>query len=163
MLRGAAAPTATDEQKKELEKIELIKKNIGLYPDFPKAGVLFRDTCTILRQPNAFQALKEVLVQCVRVHFVETECIGGLDARGFLIGPIIALELRIPFIPIRKRGKLPGKVTTEEYTKEYGKDAVEIQDESVTAGAKILLVDDLLATGGSLQASCNLIEKCYGK
>lgn len=81
----------------------------------------FRDTFSILRQPNLFNTLKSILIDAVQTHFMEAECIAGLDARGFLIGPLIALELRLPFIPIRKQGKLPGKVTSEGYTKEYGK------------------------------------------
>lgn len=121
--------------------------------------------------------MKEVLVSCVKKNFPDAQCVAALDARGFLFGPLIALELQLPFIPIRKRGKLPGKILSEEYSLEYGtvrkiyiyniyflysalQDVLQIQQDSIKDGVKVLLVDDLLATGGSLAASCKLIHKC---
>ncbi|KRT83297.1 hypothetical protein AMK59_3342 [Oryctes borbonicus] len=144
----------------DTSKVDIIKKHISSYPDFPKKGIIFRDLFSILREPSVFALLKEILINRVKSNFPNVECIAALDSRGFLLGPLIALDLQLPFVPIRKRGKLPGKVISEEYSLEYGKDVFEIQQESITQGEKVLLVDDLLATGGSLRASCKLIEKC---
>ncbi|GJQ76161.1 Aprt [Trypoxylus dichotomus] len=144
----------------DASKVEIIKKHISSYPDFPKKGIIFRDLFSVLREPSLFTLLKEILIDRVKRNFPDVGCIAALDSRGFLLGPLIALDLQLPFVPIRKRGKLPGKVISVEYSLEYGKDALEIQEGSLKSGEKVLLVDDLLATGGSLKASSKLIEKC---
>ncbi|XP_022920769.1 adenine phosphoribosyltransferase [Onthophagus taurus] len=141
------------------EHIQLIAKCIKSYPDFPKQGVLFRDVFSILREPKVFPVLRDVLVALTKKLNPIPECIAALDARGFLFGPLIALELKVPFIPIRKKGKLPGEVISQTYTLEYGTDCLEIQKESITKGVNVLVVDDLLATGGSMKAAIDLLEK----
>lgn len=145
------------------EKVEIIKNHIKSYPDFPISGVLFRDMFSVLQKPEIFTMLNEVLLETAKEITPKIECIVGLDARGFLIGPLLSLELKVPFVPIRKKNKLPGNTITFEYEKEYGKDVLEIQAGSIQNGANVLIVDDLLATGGSMAAACELVRKAKGE
>ncbi|KAG5876917.1 hypothetical protein JTB14_021360 [Gonioctena quinquepunctata] len=144
------------------EKIEFVKKHLKSYPDFPKKGILFWDIFSVLQQPKIFRALSEILIQTAREINPPVECVAALDARGFLFGTLLALELNIPFVPIRKKGKLPGKVVSVSYLKEYGEDSLELQLDSIEKGQRVLIIDDLLATGGSLFAACNLIRNVGG-
>ncbi|CAH1163513.1 unnamed protein product [Phaedon cochleariae] len=144
------------------EQLNLIRENIASYPDFPKKGILFWDIFSVLQNPVLFHTLKDVLIQIAREITPPIECVSALDARGFLFGPLIALDLNIPFVPIRKKGKLPGEVLTVSYSKEYGEDTLELQLGSIKKGQRVLLVDDLLATGGSLACGCELIKKAGG-
>lgn len=107
-------------------------------------------------------AVKDILVDHIRKSDSNIEAVVGLDARGFLFGFLLSAEFGIPFIPIRKKGKLPGKCLSYEYTLEYGSAAVEIQAESLKPGQKVLIIDDLLATGGTLGAACELIKQAGG-
>jgi len=145
-----------EEQRK---KLELVKGNIKSYPDFPKPGVLFRDLFSVLRNPSAFRALQDVMIEYVSHLTSRPEAVVALEARGFLLGTSIALHFEIPFIPIRKKGKLPGEVIGTTFTLEYGTDVFEIQSSSITSGQNVIIVDDLLATGGSMKASCQLVER----
>ncbi|XP_044737291.1 adenine phosphoribosyltransferase [Chrysoperla carnea] len=145
------------------EKIEYLKGNITSYPNFPKPGILFRDIFALLKNPTAFRILKELVVEYAKSISPKIEIVVGLESRGFLFGPLIALDLEIPFVPIRKKGKLPGKLESIEYTLEYGKEIFEIQADQITTDQRVLIVDDLLATGGSLAAACQLIEKSGAK
>ncbi|KAK5648981.1 hypothetical protein RI129_003873 [Pyrocoelia pectoralis] len=142
-----------------LSKINLIKNTIKSYPDFPKPGVLFRDIFAVLNQPDVAAVLYEVLCEEAKSISPPVDCIAALDARGFLFGTIIAKELNIPFVPIRKKGKLPGDVQSVRYQLEYREDEVEIQTETIRPGQRVLIVDDLLATGGTLAAAVQLITK----
>uniref|UniRef100_A0A1B6FE53 Adenine phosphoribosyltransferase n=1 Tax=Cuerna arida TaxID=1464854 RepID=A0A1B6FE53_9HEMI len=142
----------------ESDKIDLVKKHIQRYPDFPKPGILFLDIFSVLRSSAAFHALQELFISHMR-KLGGVDVIAGLESRGFLFGPSLALELGLPFVPIRKKGKLPGKVNQVAFTLEYGIDAFEIQTESILPSQKVVLLDDLLATGGSLAASCQLITQ----
>ncbi|XP_060529587.1 adenine phosphoribosyltransferase isoform X1 [Cylas formicarius] len=139
-------------------KIEIIKKHVHSYSDFPKPGVLFRDIFGVLQSPEAFSALKDLLIEEARRVEPAVQCVVGLESRGFLFGPSIALDLQVPFVPIRKKGKLPGQVFSHSYLLEYGEDTIEIQGSAIKKGQSVLIVDDLLATGGSLKASCELIK-----
>lgn len=107
--------------------------------------------------------LRDVLLAFVQKIGPPVECVVAIDARGFLLGPLIALELHVPFVPIRKKGKLPGTVISEQYALEYGQSTVEIQENSVRQGQRVLVVDDLLATGGSLNAACKLVKGLGGE
>ncbi|GLV43485.1 Adenine phosphoribosyltransferase [Carabus blaptoides fortunei] len=140
-------------------KIDLVRNAIASYPDFPKPGILFKDIFSVLKEPAAFKALHEVFVEHVKSLSPPVQAIAALESRGFLFGPMLALEFGIPFIPIRKRGKLPGKIESVSYELEYGKDTFEIQIDSLKKGTKVLIVDDLLATGGSIGAACELLKK----
>ncbi|VDI42927.1 coiled-coil domain-containing protein 102A [Mytilus galloprovincialis] len=130
------------------EKIAKIKQCITGHPDFPKPGILFRDIFPVLRDASVFKMLIDVLVDHVKSKTPNVEIIVGLDSRGFLFGPIIAQELGISFVPVRKAGKLPGEIFQVTYSLEYGQDKFEIQKDSIKPGAKVVIVDDLLATGG---------------
>ncbi|XP_063439663.1 adenine phosphoribosyltransferase-like [Mytilus trossulus] len=144
------------------EKIAKIKQCITDHPDFPKPGVLFWDIFPVLRDASVFKMLTDVLVDHVKSKSPNVEVIVGLDSRGFLFGPIMAQELGISFVPVRKAGKLPGETFQVTYSLEYGQDKFEIQKDSIKPGAKVVIVDDLLATGGTMKAACELLEKASG-
>jgi len=139
-------------------KLNLVKNSLQRYPDFPKPGIVFVDIFSVLRNSNTFRALKELLVSHVQ-GLGPVDVIVALESRGFLFGPIIALQLGLPFVPIRKKGKLPGKVNQVSFTLEYGTDVFEVQTDSILPNQKVLLLDDLLATGGSLTAACRLVSQ----
>ncbi|KAL1007145.1 hypothetical protein UPYG_G00082660 [Umbra pygmaea] len=140
-------------------KLDLIKKHIKVFPDFPSKGVLFRDICPLLKDPLALTAVTDLLEEHVRLTHPEVDLIVGLDARGFLFGPLLAQRLGVGFVVIRKKGKLPGPTVSVSYTLEYGQAEVEVQEDAVYPGQKVLLIDDLLATGGTLYAACELMKK----
>ncbi|XP_049815121.1 adenine phosphoribosyltransferase [Schistocerca nitens] len=148
-------------EEQRLTKLkELVKTNIASYPDFPKPGILFRDIFSVLKNPEAFHALQELLSSRLSNLNPKPDVITALESRGFLFGPALALQLKLPFVPIRKRGKLPGKLHSVTYSLEYGNDTIEIQESSIGKGQNVVIIDDLLATGGTLGAACSLIEKC---
>ena len=130
-------------------------------PDFPKQGILFRDISPMLRDPAGWSAVMQQLGEvCDRLN---PDLIVGIESRGFIVGMALATHKRIGFVPVRKPGKLPGDVVSVDYTLEYGHDRLEIQSDALADGASVLLVDDLLATGGTAAASCELIVKAGGK
>jgi len=126
--------------------------------DFPKPGILFRDIFPVLRNPSIANDLYDLLYNAA-TEIPKVECVVGLEARGFLFGPILAQRLNVPFVPLRKAGKLPGVTEKITYSLEYGTDTFEVQEGSVLKGQKVLIVDDLLATGGTMKAACDLMEK----
>ena len=130
-------------------------------PDFPKSGILFKDITPVLSSPQAFQEVIDCFVEWADV--LSPDVVVGIEARGFLFGPSIALALGVGFAPIRKVGKLPHDTLVEEYRLEYGTSAVEIHRDAIASGARVLIVDDLLATGGTAQASARLVENLGGK
>lgn len=138
------------------QKLQLIKDSIKVYPDFPRPGIIFRDIFPVFQNVLALKAMRDLLVE--HVSFLQVDSIVGLDSRGFLLGPMICTELEKPFIPIRKKGKLPGKVAGQSYTLEYSTDLFELQIESIKKGSRVLIVDDLLATGGSMGAAIQLLK-----
>jgi len=144
------------------QKLQLIKDNLQSYPDFPKKGIVFRDIFSVLAVPAASSALLSLLLSAVRAHCPDVQVIAGLDARGFLFGLPLAEALGKPFIPIRKKGKLPGPTHSVSYKLEYGEDVFEIKADSIAAGDKVVLVDDLLATGGTLEAANKLVALAGG-
>lgn len=138
---------------------ERVRALVRLYPDFPKAGVAFYDVMPILREPRALGALSHLMWSFVIQHtspFFPTAVV-GLDARGFLFGPRLAAELSVPFVPVRKAGKLPGETVSVLYAKEYGTDSLEIQCDALKAGDRVVIVDDTLATGGTATAARDLV------
>lgn len=146
----------------EKQDIELIKNSIRTIKDWPEKGVIFRDITTLLQNPIAFQKVIQILVD--RYRKMQINIVAGLDARGFIFGPIIAYELGLGFIPIRKKGKLPFNTYKESYTLEYGEsNIVEVHTDAIKKNDKVILVDDLIATGGTMIAGCKLIEKLGGK
>eukprot|EP00794_Sanderia_malayensis_P018884 gene18884-20785_t len=145
------------------EAIERLKNLIIAVQDFPKPGILFRDIMPIFKHPAAVTSMVDLMAAYIEVAFPDLDVIAGLDARGFLIGPMVANESGKPFVPIRKGGKLPGKVISRESVKEYGKDVLDIQADAISPGDKVLILDDLLATGGTLQTSCELVKQAKGE
>ncbi len=138
--------------------IEQIKNAIRDIPDFPKKGILFKDITPVLQDADLFRETINLLCEPYRNSTVHA--VAGVESRGFIFGGAMALQLGCAFVPIRKPGKLPYKTYREEYELEYGRDALEIHRDAVTAGQRIVLVDDLLATGGTALAAARLIERC---
>jgi adenine phosphoribosyltransferase len=126
-------------------------------PDFPIPGILFRDITPLLADPKGFQAAIRLFVDRFRDRRIDT--VVGIEARGYMIGAPVALELGAGFVPVRKPGKLPGEKFTEEYALEYGTNTLEIHADAVGHGQRVLVVDDLLATGGTMAASVRLLGK----
>ena len=138
-----------------------IKEFIREIPDFPKEGILFKDITPILHNPETYNYVIDKMVEYYSDF--EIDYVAAIEARGFLFGPQIAMRLNKGFIPIRKPGKLPADVISAEYELEYGTNTIEIHKDAVKPGDKILLIDDLLATGGTTRAAINLIEKLEGE
>jgi adenine phosphoribosyltransferase len=142
------------------ENIEL-KKYIREVPDWPKKGILFRDITPLLGEAKAFSAA----VDAMAADYVGAgiQYVVGVEARGFIFGSAVAAKLNAGFVPVRKKGKLPYKTESITYDLEYGTNAVEVHKDAIPAGAKVLMVDDLLATGGTIEAACKLVERIGGK
>ncbi|MDI6450170.1 adenine phosphoribosyltransferase [Anaerobaca lacustris] len=129
-------------------------------PDWPKAGILFRDITPLLANPQALRAAVDAM--CAPYKDAGIAHVAAVEARGFIFGTAVAARLNAGFVPIRKKGKLPFETESITYDLEYGTDTLEIHRDAVPAGAKVLMVDDLLATGGTMKAACDLIEKVQG-
>lgn len=138
-----------------------IKSRIRTIPHYPKQGVMFRDITTMLKDPVGFRVTINELVN--RYTGVKIDRIAGIEARGFIIGSALAYQLGVGFVPVRKKGKLPSETVGHDYELEYGSDRIEIHVDAVSKGDRILLVDDLIATGGTAEAACKLIENMGGK
>ena len=137
-----------------------LTQHIRNIPDFPKPGILFRDITTLLQNPQAFDYAVESMAR--RFESVELDAVAGVDARGFIFAAPLALRLGLPLVIIRKKGKLPFDTHSESYDLEYGTDSLEIHTDAIPAGCRTLIVDDLLATGGSLAAAAALVERSGG-
>ncbi|MBL7031924.1 MAG: adenine phosphoribosyltransferase [Nitrospira sp.] len=140
-----------------------IKSKIRTIPDHPKKGILFRDITTLLKDPVGYRLVIDNFTQRYIKGDIDFDIIVGIEARGFIMGGALAYTLGRGFVPIRKIGKLPGDVEQHEYSLEYGTDTVEIHKDAINKGDKVLLVDDLLATGGTALAAATLIEKLGGE
>jgi adenine phosphoribosyltransferase len=139
----------------------LVKDYIRTIVDFPHEGIMFRDVTTLFADPRGFRmAIDQLLHPYAGVRF---DKVVGLEARGFILGGAVAHQLSAGFVPIRKKGKLPGAVISEDYQLEYGEAVVEIHDDAIQPGEKVLVVDDLLATGGTAEAGIKLIERLGGE
>ena len=134
-----------------------IRDRIRTVPDWPEAGVMFRDITPLLSDPKVFRVLIDQFVH--RYFDVRTDLVAGLDARGFIIGAVLAYELGVGFVPIRKKGKLPFTTVEETYELEYGSATVEMHTDAVRPGDRVLLIDDLIATGGTMMAGKRLLER----
>ncbi len=143
------------------ETVELIKNSIKSIPDYPKAGIVFRDVTSLMEDPKAYQATIQLLVEKYKQGGFTK--IVGTEARGFLFGAPLALELGVGFIPVRKPGKLPRPTIAQTYDLEYGTDTLEIHTDAIVEGDKVLVVDDLLATGGTIEATVKLIRQLGGE
>jgi len=138
-----------------------LKRHIRSIPDWPKKGILFRDITPLLADPRAFAAAVDAL--CAGFAGVGIEYVAAVEARGFIFGAAVAEKLGAGFVPIRKKGKLPFETESITYDLEYGTDTLEVHSDAVENQAKVLMVDDLLATGGTMASACKLIEKIGGQ
>jgi adenine phosphoribosyltransferase len=138
-----------------------LKNHIRHVPDFPKAGILFYDITTLLRDPAGFKTTVDLLSTPYEEQGIDA--VVGIESRGFILGSAVAQRIGAGFIPIRKPGKLPAKSIRETYDLEYGKDALEIHEDAVGKGQRILIVDDVLATGGTAAAAVQLVRKLGGE
>jgi adenine phosphoribosyltransferase len=137
-----------------------IKSRIRTVPHYPKQGIMFRDITTLLKDPLGMRVMVDELVR--RYADMKIDKIAGIESRGFILGAPLAYALGKGFIPIRKKGKLPAETIGHDYELEYGTDRIEIHTDAILPGEKILLVDDLIATGGTAEAACKLIDKMGG-
>lgn len=138
-----------------------VKDYIRTIVDFPHEGIMFRDVTTLFADPRGFRIAVDQMLHPYAGLAIDK--VVGLEARGFILGGAIAHQLSVGFVPIRKKGKLPGATLSQAYTLEYGEAVVEVHDDAIQAGEKILVVDDLLATGGTAEAGIKLIERLGGE
>ncbi|MDU1891769.1 MAG: adenine phosphoribosyltransferase [Dysgonomonas sp.] len=143
--------------KNREEKLEFLKKTVRNIPDFPIPGIQFKDVTPLFNTKESLKTLTDVLLEEYKNK--EITKVVGIESRGFIMGPIMALELGAGFVPIRKPGKLPADVFEEEYEKEYGVDKIQIHQDALNKNDVVLLHDDLLATGGTMYAAYNLVKK----
>jgi adenine phosphoribosyltransferase len=141
--------------------MDKIKEKIRTIPHFPKEGIMFRDITTLLKDADGFKETIDAMVK--RYQSVPVDVVVGIESRGFILAGAIAYLLGKGFVPIRKPGKLPSASYRVEYELEYGKDTIEMHKDAIVKGAHVLMIDDLLATGGTMKAACEMIEKAGGK
>jgi adenine phosphoribosyltransferase len=142
------------------DRIEFIRSKIRDVPDFPKPGILFKDITPVLADPRAFNMCLDLIAE--RYDGTALDAIVGIESRGFIFGAALAARMRKAFVPVRKPGKLPAATHRVAYDLEYGSDAVEIHRDALAPGQKALIVDDLIATGGTAWATCELVRKLGG-
>jgi len=145
------------QDKDTLDVSDYLRDHIRTVPDWPAPGVQFRDITPLLQHPKVFRVLIDAFVQ--RYMDRRPDVVAGLDARGFILGSVVAYELGLGFVPIRKKGKLPFTTVEETYELEYGSATVELHTDAVQPGQRVLLIDDLIATGGTMMAGKKLLEK----
>ncbi|EQC43707.1 adenine phosphoribosyltransferase [Bacteriovorax sp. Seq25_V] len=144
-----------------MSKVQDIKKLIRTIPNFPHEGIMFRDVTTLLKDADGLQNTVELFVE--RYEKMDFDVVVGIESRGFILGSILAYHFHKGFIPVRKKGKLPGEVISQSYDLEYGTDTLELHVDAIKKGQKVLVIDDLLATGGTAFGAIKLIEKLEGK
>lgn len=137
-----------------------LKKLIRTIPDYPKKGIMFRDVTTLMGNARGFKAAIERMA--APYAGARVEAVAGIEARGFILGGAIADRLACGFVPLRKKGKLPGKTIGQEYTLEYGVDIIEMHEDAIRQGERVLIVDDLIATGGTAEAAVKLVRRSGG-
>lgn len=142
-------------------KLELIKSSIKSIPNYPKEGIIFRDITTLLEVPAAFKATIDLIVEQYRDKNITK--VLGTESRGFIFGAPVAIALGLPFELVRKPRKLPRETISQSYQLEYGQDTLEIHTDAISAGDNVLIIDDLLATGGTVEATVKLVERLGGK
>ena len=138
---------------------QFLKEHMRTVPDWPAPGVMFRDITPLLQDPQVFRVMIDAFVDRYRAEGQRPDVVAGLDARGFILGAVIAYQLGVGFVPIRKKGRLPFTTVEETYELEYGSATVELHTDAVQPGQRVLLVDDLIATGGTMMAGKKLLEK----
>lgn len=152
----------TQRELQDMEDLNVnayLKSHIRTVPDWPAPGVQFRDITPLLQDPRVFRVLIDAFVHRYMAPGLRPDVVAGLDARGFILGSVVAYELGLGFVPIRKKGKLPFSTVEETYELEYGSATVELHTDAVQPGQRVLLIDDLIATGGTMLAGKKLLEK----
>jgi len=138
--------------------VKTTKELIRTVPDYPKPGIQYRDITTLLKSAEGFrESVEQIADWCGQF---ELDLIAGIDARGFIFGSAVAIKLNLGFVPIRKEGKLPHRTFAERYELEYGTDCLEVHEDAIEKGMKVVIVDDLLATGGTAKAAHQLLQRC---
>jgi adenine phosphoribosyltransferase len=145
----------------ETTPVQDLKSLIRTIPDYPKTGIMFRDVTTLLGNPQGFQAA--IAQMAAPYQTAKVQAVAGIEARGFILGGAIADRLRCGFVPLRKQGKLPWKTIGQEYTLEYGVDIIEMHEDAIDKGERVLIVDDLIATGGTAEAAAKLVKRSGGE
>ena len=141
--------------------MEHLKKKIRTVPNFPHPGIMFRDITTLLQSAEALKEVTQIFHN--QYEHQKIDFIVGIESRGFIFGTLIAVQLGVAFVPARKPGKLPARKVSVEYQLEYGTDTLEMHEDGIIAGSRVLVVDDLIATGGTAKATCELVEKVGGE
>ena len=159
-MKSTTPASALSSNERYEEARDYIKSKVRSIPDWPIKGVIFRDITTLLLDPAAFGQICTIFYD--RYVNEKIDKIVGIDARGFLFGSVLAYKLGIGMIPIRKNGKLPYHTISESYTLEYGEEIIEIHEDALQKGERVVIVDDLMATGGTIAAAANLVEKLGG-
>ena len=160
-MKSTIPPAAVNSYNSYKETCDYIKSKVRSIPDWPIKGVIFRDITTLLLDPPAFKQICTIFYD--RYVNEKIDKIVGIDARGFLFGSVLAYKLGIGMVPIRKNGKLPYSTISESYTLEYGEEVIEIHEDAIQKGERVVIIDDLMATGGTISAAANLVEKLGGK
>ena len=145
------------ETKLDAERLMRLIRNV---PDYPKKGIVFRDITTLIKNGDAFDEVINIFCRICKDKKVDL--VAAVESRGFIFGGALANKLKVGFVPIRKFGKLPAETVVEKYDLEYGTDTLEIHKDAISTGQKVLIVDDLLATGGTIRAACKLVERLGG-
>jgi len=160
--RGPSWPPEVYEDRRAGGSVsERLREHMEAFPDFPRAGIVFQDLMPVLKAPELFaEVVEQFATEALRV---EADTIAAVESRGFLFAAPLSIRLGCPLLPIRKQGKLPGRTLQERYALEYGEAELEIQTGAIRAGSRVFVVDDLLATGGTLEAACRLVERADGK
>ena len=156
---SATVSTLTNSTCEPVSYSRYLRQHIRTVPDWPAPGVQFRDITPLLQNPKVFRVLIDALVHRYMDEALRPDVVAGLDARGFILGAVVAYELNVGFVPIRKKGKLPFTTVQETYELEYGSATVELHTDAVKPGDRVLLIDDLIATGGTMMAGKKLLEK----
>jgi adenine phosphoribosyltransferase len=146
------------ETKLDAEKLMQLIRDV---PDYPKKGIVFKDITTLIKRGDAFDEVINIFLE--KCKDKKVELVAAVESRGFIFGGVLANRLKVGFVPIRKFGKLPADTVEQKYDLEYGTDTLEIHKDAVMPGQKVLIVDDLLATGGTIKAACKLVEKLGGQ
>lgn len=140
---------------------QTLKEKIRSIPDFPVKNIVFRDITTLMQDAEAFQQACDFFYERYKDQNIDK--VIGIDARGFIFGSVLAYQLKVGFVPVRKKGKLPYRTIKEEYELEYGKAVVEIHEDAIQKGEKVVIIDDLIATGGTVAAAVSLVERLGGE
>jgi adenine phosphoribosyltransferase len=141
--------------------VEKLKNLIRDVPDYPKKGIVFKDITTLIKKGDAFEEVIEIFLE--KCKDKKIDLVAAVESRGFIFGGVLANRLKVGFVPVRKFGKLPADTVEQKYDLEYGTDTLEIHRDAIEPGQRVLIVDDLLATGGTIVATCKLVEKLGGE